>query len=76
MAPNVITTPTGVLFEDETLSESQLIATDEESKEKYKYVRRIVWRNVLIFLYLHLAAIYGIYLAFISAKLMTTIFGK
>jgi len=76
MAPNVITTLTGVFSEAETSSESQLIVTDEESKEKSKYVRRIVWRNVLIFLYLHFAAIYGIYLVFISAKLMTTIFGK
>jgi len=76
MAPNVITTLTEMFSEDETSSESQLIVTDEESKEKSKYVRRIVWRNVLIFLYLHFAAIYGIYLIFISAKLMTTIFGK
>jgi len=76
MAPNVITTPTGVLYENETLSESQLIAADEESKEKSKYIIHIIWRNVLIFLYLHLGAIYGIYLAFTSAKLITTIFGK
>ncbi|EFN64054.1 hypothetical protein EAG_00580, partial [Camponotus floridanus] len=34
----------------------------EEVKEKPKYVRRIVWRNVAIFMYLHLGALYGIYL--------------
>lgn len=66
-------TQTGVLFEDETLSESQLM---EESKNKPKYVRRIVWKNVLIFSYLHLGAIYGVYLSFISAKLATIVFGE
>jgi len=73
MAPNITSTPTGVLFENETLAESQLM---EEVKEKPKYVRRIVWRNVAIFTYLHLGGLYGIYLSFTSAKLATVIFGK
>jgi len=73
MAPNITSTPTGVLFEGETLGEPQLI---EEPKEKPKYVRRIVWRNVVVFSYLHLSALYGIYLSFTSAKLATVIFGE
>lgn len=73
MAPNITSTPTGVLFEDETVAESQLM---EEVKEKPKYIRRIVWRNVTIFMYLHLGALYGIYLSFTSAKLATIVFGK
>lgn len=73
MAPNITSAPTGVLFEGETLAEPQLI---EESKEKPKYVRRIVWRNVVIFSYLHLGALYGVYLAFTSAKLATIVFGE
>lgn len=72
MAPNVTSTPTGVLFEGETVAEPLI----EESKEKPKYVRRIVWRNVLIFAYLHLGALYGVYLAFTSAKLATVLFGE
>lgn len=35
----------------------------------------IVWRNVLLFAYLHLAALYGVLLMFTSAKIATTIFG-
>ncbi|XP_076174906.1 acyl-CoA Delta-9 desaturase isoform X2 [Ptiloglossa arizonensis] len=69
MAPNVTSTPTGVLYEGETLDE---INTDETSK--VNYVRRIVWRNVLAFSYLHLGALYGVYLIFTSAKLATTVF--
>ncbi|XP_024938272.1 acyl-CoA Delta(11) desaturase isoform X2 [Cephus cinctus] len=75
MAPNITSAPTGVLFEDETLDENATRQTAEQiSKEKPKYVRRIVWRNVIIFAYLHLASLYGIYLAITSAKLMTLIF--
>lgn len=36
----------------------------------------IVWRNVVLFGYLHLAALYGVFLMFTSAKIATTIFGK
>jgi len=72
MASN-ITSTSGVLLEDETLAETQLI---EEPKEKPKYVRRIVWRNVAIFAFLHLGALYGIYLSFTSVKLATVVFGE
>lgn len=72
MAPNVITAPTGVLFEGETISEPLI----EESKEKRKYVRQIVWRNVAVFSFLHLGALYGLYLSFTSAKLATVVFGE
>lgn len=72
MAPYITSTPTGVLFEGETVAEPQL----EEPKETPKYVRRIVWKNVAIFAFLHLGALYGVYLSFTSAKLATVIFGK
>lgn len=72
MAPNITSTPTGVLFEGETVTEPLM----EESKEIPKYVRRIVWKNVAIFTFLHLGALYGVYLSFTSAKLATVIFGK
>lgn len=36
----------------------------------------IIWGIVLFFVAGHLAAIYGIYLAFASAKLYTILFGK
>lgn len=68
MAPNITSTPTGVLYEGEKLEE-EVIET-----QKTKYERRIVWRNVIIFTYLHLAALYGVYLSFTSAKWMTLLF--
>lgn len=68
MAPNVTSTPTEVLHEGETLEEAVI----EASKEKY--VRRIVWRNVILFAYLHLAALYGVYLSITSAKWATLVF--
>jgi len=38
--------------------------------------QKIVWRNVILFGYLHLAALYGMLLIFTSAKIATTVFGK
>ncbi|XP_049853598.1 acyl-CoA Delta-9 desaturase-like [Schistocerca gregaria] len=35
------------------------------------YEWRIVWRNVIAFVYLHTASLYGIYLAITTAKLLT-----
>nr|XP_012142137.1 PREDICTED: acyl-CoA Delta(11) desaturase-like isoform X3 [Megachile rotundata] len=70
MAPNSTSSPTGVLFEGETLENTPVVV----EPDKQKYVRRIVWRNVIIFIYLHLAAVYGLYLVFTSAKFATTLF--
>ncbi|KZC09838.1 PREDICTED: acyl-CoA Delta(11) desaturase-like [Dufourea novaeangliae] len=69
MAPNITNTPTGVLYEDDTIEGPALI-----NSPKTKYERRIVWRNVIFFTYLHLGAVYGLYLIFTSAKLLTTMF--
>lgn len=35
-----------------------------------------VWANIIIMLYLHVSAVYGIYLAVFHAKIYTVIFGK
>ncbi|XP_076673448.1 acyl-CoA Delta-9 desaturase-like [Andrena cerasifolii] len=69
MGPYVTSTPRGVLFEDDTMEENVVLETP---KEKYK--RRIIWKAVIIFAYFHLAALYGSYLLFTSAKLMTAAF--
>ncbi|XP_043674341.1 acyl-CoA Delta-9 desaturase-like isoform X2 [Vespula pensylvanica] len=70
MAPNITSSPTGVLFEGENIEDQPV----EINKEKEIYKRRIVWRNVAIFSGLHIGAIYGVYLALTSAKLLTTLF--
>jgi stearoyl-CoA desaturase (delta-9 desaturase) len=38
--------------------------------------RQIVWQNVVGFLFMHLAAVYGLYVAVTSAKLVTWLYGK
>jgi len=52
------------------ITPQQTKAPKEESKV---YKREIVWRNVVIFVYLHLAALYGLYLGFSSAKWQTSL---
>lgn len=53
--------------------------TKKKISTKYNapaYKWHIVWRNVIAFVYLHVFSIYGLYLIFFKAKLMTTICGK
>lgn len=88
MAPNMTKRPVGapsVLFNEDdsepsVVDEGNQIAegeTVENNKYKpYRYQRQIVWRNVALFAYLHLAALYGAYLMFASAKIATSIWGK
>lgn len=84
MAPNITSAPTGVLFEGDnpdTLSPS-VSRTDPIEKQKVvtaptrEYRLQIVWRNVILFVYLHLAALYGAYLLVTSAKWPTVIWGE
>ncbi|KAJ8675169.1 hypothetical protein QAD02_010955 [Eretmocerus hayati] len=42
-----------------------------KSEQKYKW--KIVWRNVIAFVYLHIGALYGLYLFFNGAKGLTII---
>lgn len=44
---------------------------EEKESHKVNYEWKIVWRNVIIFIYIHLAAIYGLYLTFRYANLLT-----
>lgn len=73
MAPNV-SMPTGVLHEtDEDINVESL---PQKPKEQNDRKVQLVWRNIILFAYLHLAAVYGLYLLFTSAKLLTVVFGK
>lgn len=76
MAPNVTSVPTGVLYENETLEGSESLQSSETTKSKAEYRRRLVWINIVIFTFLHVAAVYGFCLALTSAKLYTTILGE
>ena len=44
--------------------------------EKQTVQMQIVWRNVVIYIYFHVAALYGLYLGFVSAKWPTIAWGK
>jgi stearoyl-CoA desaturase (delta-9 desaturase) len=73
MAPN-ISFPTGVLHE--TDDEISAIDTPAEVTKPDDRKLKLVWRNIILFAYLHLAALYGLWLMFTSAKLATSAYGK
>lgn len=74
MAPNVSVT-TGVLHEhDEEVNSSDVPVLEIKKPGDFKL--QLVWRNIILFAYLHLSAVYGLYLMFTSAKLSTTAWGK
>ncbi|XP_044744002.1 acyl-CoA Delta-9 desaturase-like [Chrysoperla carnea] len=73
MAPNN-SNCSEVLNEDNLEFEHQNELKPELEIKSSKYKMRLVWRNIILFLTLHLASVYGIYLIFTSAKLITTIY--
>ncbi|RWS05522.1 stearoyl-CoA desaturase 5-like protein [Dinothrombium tinctorium] len=68
MAPNI---PSQPLSDDISSLKKQL---KTNAKPDSGYQLKIVWRNVALFAYLHLAALYGLYLFFTSAKWKTDLF--
>ncbi|KAF7269347.1 acyl-CoA Delta-9 desaturase-like [Rhynchophorus ferrugineus] len=61
---------TGPLFESDDVC-SKTVANEAELEPR---TYDIVWRNVIAFAILHLVALYGVYLAITSAKLLTTLY--
>jgi stearoyl-CoA desaturase (delta-9 desaturase) len=75
MAPNVTSSPTE---ERCAADETQLPRNENKNtvaEPPPKYRRKIMWPNVAMHAYLNLAALYGVYLMFTSAKLLTAIWG-
>lgn len=68
MAPNV-SLPTGVLHECDDEVSTHVIAEEFEKPSDRKL--QLVWRNIILFIYLHIVAVYGFYLCFTSAKWLT-----
>jgi hypothetical protein len=73
--------------EDEvTCDEANKSIEDDLTDKYYKYSTngqdtqpikiQIVWKNVVLYIYFHIAALYGIYLCFTSAKWATIAWGK
>lgn len=77
MAPNATVEATGVLNEvDAETIDGGLSKDITTLKRAEKRKIKLVWRNVIAFGYLHLAAVYGLWLLLTSARLYTVAFGK
>lgn len=63
---------TGVLGEEENIN-TESAASKMEAKPRKT---QLVWRYIIAYTYLHTASVYGLYLAFTSAKLQTNLFGE
>ena len=50
------------------------LGTSPKANEE-KVKTKIVWKNVVLYIYFHITALYGIYLCFASAKWPTIIWG-
>lgn len=59
--------------ESKEITDNETTLLTQQNRKQHHQV--IVWRNVMLFSYLHLAALYGVVLMFTSAKIATTIFG-
>ncbi|XKL62345.1 hypothetical protein PGB90_002178 [Kerria lacca] len=47
---------------------------EQENLQNVRVKREVVWQNVLLFIYLHMSALYGIFLMFLYAKYATVVF--
>ncbi|KAL0132488.1 hypothetical protein PUN28_000322 [Cardiocondyla obscurior] len=54
-------------------SVAQTLQVQKTQSSKPKYQWKIVWRNMIAFAYLHLGALYGLYLLLVAASVYTTI---
>lgn len=68
---------TGVLFEgDADTADCALDVDVKKLKKAEKRKLKLVWRNIMLFGYLHLAAVYGGFLLLTQAKWATVVFCK
>ncbi|CAL7934092.1 unnamed protein product [Xylocopa violacea] len=67
MAPNQVDVSTTLVTENSQEDINKNLTPNSKS------LQPIVWRNVIIFIYLHLSALYGLYLVFTEAKILTII---
>ncbi|GLV31138.1 Desaturase 1 [Carabus blaptoides fortunei] len=76
MTPNITASATGPLFEEDltTIDTKEIERQNKEKSSPEKRKIQPVWRNIILFAYLHIAALYGVYLCFTSARLYTILF--
>jgi len=56
--------------------EQQTVRKDESTEVKVEYVPRIKWLDLGAQIFVHVGGLYGLYLVFTQAKLLTTLWGK
>ena len=77
MPPNMTSNCTGVLDENDAETyDGGLVQDITQLKKAEKRKVQIVWRNVIMFSYIHLAAVYGLWLFLTSAMYYTRFYGK
>lgn len=74
MAPNA-SDVNGVLFENDAATPDMALTSTPVQKADNR-PRQYVWRNIILFTYLHAAALYGGYLFLFSAKWQTNVYGE
>ena len=80
MAPRAVVkefdaSASGVLNEQDADTVNGGLAKRQEGYAGRRNIK-LVWRNIILFLYLHLAAVYGFWLMLASAQWKTGIFGE
>jgi stearoyl-CoA desaturase (delta-9 desaturase) len=65
----------GVLNENDVETVDGGLAKRQEGYAGRRKIK-LVWRNIILFAYLHLAAVYGLWLMLTSAQWKTGIFGE
>lgn len=77
MAPNSKNAPTETV--QTKPSKPSLVSRDflrdRSKKDEWNSMNHIIWGNVFWFSLLHVASLYGLYLMFTSAKVLTTLWG-
>lgn len=58
---------------EKTTTQNLPLQMIQNSKSKYQW--KIVWRNVIAFLYLHFGALYGLYILIVAANVYTLLWG-
>lgn len=49
---------------------------DEQEVSPVRVKREVIWQNVLLYIYLHMSALYGMFLIFSQAQFATALFSK
>lgn len=56
--------------------EQQTVRKDESTEIKIEYVPKIKWLDFFVQIFIHAGGLYGLYLVFTQAKLLTILWGK